>query len=201
MNRREASKLETRNLILGAARKLLLENKGVQCTLRDIAREAGVSAASIVVHFKNKDALLDAALTEDIEQTTAKAVKTMPADGDLAEKLTHIWRAMFKFYDDKRALYRTLLRSTVFETDEKTPFLAMQTESFLDYLQEMIALEKAGGRMAPSVDENILAVSLFSIYFGTLILFYRNPAMTPEQARDQVFAMTQQVLSGLYIKE
>ena len=34
--------------------------------MRGIAREAGVSAASVIVHFKNKTALLEEALYEDI---------------------------------------------------------------------------------------------------------------------------------------
>ncbi len=64
MDRRKASKFETRQLILSAAKKLFLEKGVEQCTMRAIATEAGVSAASVVVHFKNKIGLLEASLYE-----------------------------------------------------------------------------------------------------------------------------------------
>jgi AcrR family transcriptional regulator len=197
MNRREVSKTETRRLIMTAARKLFLEKDVDQCTMRAIAKLAGVSAASVVVHFKNKGALMEAALTEDIERTTAQALATLPAEGDLAQRLTHIWRAMYSFYDANRKLYRVLIRSTVFEPEEDTPFLTWQTLTFFNFLEKMIDDEKAEGRMAPSVDSYILAAALFSQYFGVLIMFYRDPSMTPGMAADLVLAMTRQTLDGL----
>jgi AcrR family transcriptional regulator len=197
MNRREVSKTETRRLIMTAARKLFLEKDMDQCTMRAIAKLAGVSAASVVVHFKNKGALMEAALTEDIERTTAQALATLPAEGDLAQRLTHIWRAMYSFYDANRKLYRVLIRSTVFEPEEDTPFLTWQTLTFFNFLEKMIDDEKVEGRMAPSVDSYILAAALFSQYFGVLIMFYRDASMTPGMAADLVLAMTRQTLDGL----
>lgn len=197
MNRREISKAETRRLIMAAARKLFLEKDVDQCTMRAIAEEAGVSAASVVVHFKNKGALMEAALTEDIERTTAQALATLPDEGDLALRLTHIWQAMYSFYGGNRKLYRVLIRSTVFEPEEDTPFLTWQTITFFNFLEKMIDDEKAAGRMAPSVDSYLLAAALFSQYFGVLIMFYRDPSMTPTMAADLVSAMTRQTLAGL----
>jgi AcrR family transcriptional regulator len=197
MNRREVSKTETRRLIMAAARKLFLEKDVDQCTMRAIAKLAGVSAASVVVHFKNKGALMEAALTEDIERTTAQALATLPAEGNLAQRLTHIWRAMYTFYDANRKLYRVLIRSTVFEPEEDTPFLTWQTITFFNFLEKMIDDERAEGRMAPSVESYLLAAALFSQYFGVLIMFYRDPSMTPGMAADLVLAMTRQTLDGL----
>ncbi len=198
MNRREVSKTETRRLIMAAARNLFLERELDQCTMRAIAKEAGVSAASVVVHFKNKGALMEAALTEDIDRVTAQALATLPATkGDLARRLTHIWRSMYTFYNANRKLYRALIRSTVFEPEADTPFLTSQTITFFDFLEKMIEEEKAAGRMVPSADSYILARVLFSQYFGVLIMFYRNPSMTPEAAADLVQAMTRQTLAGL----
>lgn len=197
MNRRETSKAETRRLILAAARKLFLEKELDQCTMRAIAKEAGVSAASVVVHFKNKGALMEAALTEDIERTTAQALASMPGEQNLAQRLTHIWRAMYTFYDANRKLYRALIRSTVFEPEENTPFLTWQTITFFNLMEQMVDEEKNEGRIARSVDSNILSYSLFSQYFGVLIMFYRDPSMTPAMASDLILAMTQQTLIGL----
>ena len=197
MNRRNVSKTETRRLIMVAARKLFLEKDVDQCTMRAIARQAGVSPASVVVHFKNKGALMEAALTEDIERTTAQALAAMPSEGDLSQRLNFIWRAMYTFYDTNRKLYRVLIRSTVFEPEDDTPFLTWQTITFFNYLEKMIDDEKAQGRMAGTVFRHVLATALFSQYFGTLVMFYRDPSMTPGMAAELVLAMNQQTLAGL----
>ncbi len=197
MNRREVSKSETRRLIMAAARNLFLKRELDQCTMRAIAKEAGVSAASVVVHFKNKGALMEEALTEDIDRVTAEAIATLPDQGDLARRLTHIWQSMYNFYNANRKLYRALIRSTVFEPEVDTPFLTSQTATFFDFLEKMIEEGKAAGRMVPSVDSYILARALFSQYFGALIMFYRDPSMTPEAAANLVQAMTRQTLAGL----
>ncbi len=197
MNRREASKIETRRLIIAAARKLLLGKAVEDCTMRGIAKVAGVSPASVVVHFKNKPALLEAALTEDIDRIVDRAIANQPVHGDLADRLVHIWRAMFTFYHANRNLYRALIRGTVFEPEENTPFLTKQTYLFLDFLEQLIESEKIAGRLPPLVEKDTMAKVLFSLYFGALILFFRSPAMGPAEATDLVAAMTRQTLAGM----
>lgn len=90
-----------------------------------------------------------------------------------------------------------LIRSTVFEPEEETPFLTWQTITFFNFLEKMIDDEKAEGQMAPSVDSYLLAAALFSQYFGVLIMFYRDQSMTPGMAADLVLAMNRQTLAGL----
>jgi AcrR family transcriptional regulator len=201
MNRREASKIKTRQLIIQATRKLLMEKKVEHCTMRSIAREAGVSAASVVVHFKNKQALLEAALTEEIDRTIALAIASLPASGSLVEKLVHIWRAMYIFYDTNRDLYRSLIRSTIFEPEEKTPYIASQLEHFFFFLSQMIEEEKACARISSAVDSTLMAQSLACLYIGVLIMFYRNPGMTPTEAVATVSAMTRQILLGVAVDD
>lgn len=197
MNRRQASKQETRELIMAAARKLFREKDVEKCTMRAIAKEAGVSAASVVVHFKNKGALMDATLTEDIDRTTDEAVATMPPEGDFAERLTHIWRAMYNFYDVNRDLHRVFVRSTVFEPEQETPSLTDQAIRFFNFLEGLIDNEKRAGRMDSGVNTEIMSRVLFSQYFGVLIMFYRDASMTPGEAAELVLAMTRQTLAGL----
>ena len=199
MNRREASKSETRQLILNAAKKLFLEKGVEQCTMRGIAKEAGVSAASVVVHFKNKTALLEMALYEDIERTIAQAVASLPHEAGLLDRLMHIPQAMFSFYDTNRELYRALIRNTVFEPERDNPHLTRQLEQYLQFLGGLIEHEKALGNICPDVDVNIAAASLASLYIGVLISFYRNPKMTPQMALDMLAAMKWQYLTGIMV--
>ncbi|NVM21228.1 MAG: TetR/AcrR family transcriptional regulator [Desulfobacterales bacterium] len=199
MNRREASKFETRQLILNAAKKLFQEKGVEQCTMRGIAKEAGVSAASVVLHFKNKTALLEMALYEDIERTLAQAVASLPPEAGLLDRLMHIPQAMFSFYDTNRELYRALVRKTVFEPEEDYPRLTRQLENHLQFLGGLIEHEKALGNIRPDVDVNIAAASLASLYIGVLIIFFRNPKITPQMALDMLTAMKWQCLTGIKV--
>lgn len=197
MNRREASKTQTRQLILGTAQKLLLEMGVEKCTMRAIAKEAGVSPASVVVHFKNKTALLEASLYEDIENTLSMAYFSMPENGDLLNRLMHIPAAMYAFYDSNRSLYRALIRNTVFEPEDENPLLTQQMNDYLFFLCELIENEKMQGSVRSDIDAHITASSLASLYFGILILFFRNQELTPEMAINMLTGMTSQYLNGI----
>lgn len=199
MNRKQAFKEQTRQLILDAARKLYFEQDVSQCTMRRVAARAGVSAASVVVHFKNKVALMEAALAEDIGRTWEGALKTMPANGLLATRINHIWLTMFTFYDGNRNLYRELLSSTVFSPETDTPAICRDVETFLNFLSTVVENEKTAGRMDKKVDSMVLSMSLFSQYFGVEVMFFRDPAMTPEAAAQMVEMMNRQTLTGLEI--
>ena len=174
--------------------------KGVdQCTMRDIAKEAGVSAASVVVHFKNKTALLELALYEDIDLTLAKAIASFPSEANLSDRLMHIPNSMFYFYNTNRELYRTLIRNTLFEPEEENPHLTRQLDGYLEFLGGQIEHEKEMGSVRSNVDVHIAAASIASLYIGILINFFRNSEMTPDMALDMLASMNQQYLTGIMI--
>ena len=200
MNRREASKAETRNLIIAAARKLLLEGTQTDFTMRRIAKEAGVSAASVVVHFKNKQVLLETTLQDDIDHAIDAAMADLPRQGDLMQQLLHIWRAMFDFYDTNRELYRMMIKNTIFEQETETPYMTQQMNAFMQFVQQMIESEKAAGRLHPSTDCLLLCYCLMSHYFSMLILFFRSPHITPAFAVDLLAKAGNQTLTGALSK-
>ncbi len=197
MNRREASKNETRKLILAAARNLFLTQGVEQCTLREIAKAAGVSAASLVVHFKGKTALMETALYEDIESNISQAIATLPPEGDLYARIMHIWKAMFFFYDQNRDLYRALIRNTAYQPDVESPRLAKQMGDFLGFVIALIEQEKQTGTVRMNVDAKIAAYNFAALYFLALMAFFRDPAMTPQVAVTTLGEMVRQYMDGL----
>ena len=196
MNRREASKAETRKLILNAAQNLFWEKGVEQCTMRGIAEKAGVSPASVVVHFKNKTALLEVALYEYIDKAIAKAMESPPKQ-DLLSRLMHIPEAMFSFYDSNRELYRSLMRHTVFVSEQESPYLTQQVNDYFEWMAGMLEKEKIRGNNKPNVDSMLAATSLFSLYFGVETAFFRNNEMAVETAVASLRGMTVQYLEGI----
>jgi AcrR family transcriptional regulator len=197
MNRREASKNETRQLILRAARRLFAQKGMEESTIRDIAREAGVSPASVVVHFKSKTALLEEALNRDIEGALSKLVASMPEDLELLDRLMHLARGFFRLYDQNRKLYRALIRHTLFEPAGETPNITSVSEFYLRFLSALVEESQVRGFIRPEVDATVAAASLFSLYLGALILLFRMPEMTVEVVAEALAAMTDQYLKGI----
>ena len=201
MNRRETTKLETRRLILAAARNLFRSRDVAGCTMRAIAREAGVSPASVVVHFKNKIALMETALFEDIERAINRAIASLPPAGDFSTRLLHIWRSMFAFYDGNRDLYRVLVSGTMYQPDDASPRIAGQMKGFLKFLEEMIEGEKRQGNLRPDVDAGVAAYNFCALYFFVLIGFFRDPDISPQSAAETLGGMMQQYMQGILPEE
>lgn len=197
MNRREASKRETRQLILKAAH-LLFAQKGMdECTIRDIAKKAGVSPASVMVHFQSKTALLEEALNRDIENALSGLIASMPQDRGLLERLLHLATGFFRLYDTNRNLYRALIRHTIFEPAGETPHMANLSARYIQFLAGMIEEEKSRGLIHPEVDSQVSAGAIFSLYLGALIMLFRQPEMTVETVAAVLAAMTGQYLVGV----
>lgn len=197
MNRRAASKKETRQLILKAARLLFVQKGPEDCTIRDIAKKAGVSPASVVVHFQSKTALLEEALHRDLENALAALIASMPEDQGLLERLMHLATGFFRLYDQNRHLYRALIRHTIFEPVKETPNITNLTDRYIHFLAGMIEAEKSRGLVRPEVDATVAAGAIFFLYLGALALLFREPGMSVEMVAAVLAAMTGQYLEGI----
>jgi len=197
MNRRAASKKETRQLILKAARLLFVQKGPEDCTIRDIARKAGVSPASVVVHFQSKTALLEEALTRDIEKALSALIVSMPEDLELLGRLLHLAHGFLRLYDQNRDLYRALIRHTVLEPAGETPHMTKLSDRYIHFLSGMMEAEKTRGLIRLDVDTSVAAGAIFSLYLGALILLFREPGMTVEMVTAVLAAMTGQYLEGI----
>jgi AcrR family transcriptional regulator len=201
MNRREASKKETRRLIVKVARKLFAQKGMEECTIRDIAKKAGVSPASVVVHFKSKTALLEEVFSTDVGRALSELIATMPKSSDLPDQLMHLARGMLRFYDKNRNLYRALLRFTIFEPTTETPNMSRQSEEYIKFLSRLIEGQKTDGIIRSEVDSTVAAASIFFLYLGALTVLFRMPEMAVETIVDGLASMTDQYLKGIYVNK
>lgn len=197
MSRRETSKKETRQLILKAARRLFAQKGLEDCTIRDIAKSAGVSPASVVVHFQSKTGLLEEALNRDIDQALSALIGSMPENQGLLTRLMYLATGFFRLYDQNRNLYRALIRHTIFEPGKETPNITNTTDRYIHFLAGMIEAEKTRGLVRPEVDTQVAAGAIFFLYLGALVLLFRMPEMTVEMVSESLAAMTGQYLEGI----
>ncbi|MBU1418555.1 MAG: TetR/AcrR family transcriptional regulator [Proteobacteria bacterium] len=197
MSRRDDSKIETRELILVAAQSMFWEKGADRCTIRDIAVEAGVSPATIIVHFKNKTALLEASLHEDIEKAFSKAQATMPVEDGLHAVLVHMVSSMFSFYDRNRELYRILIRDTFYEPDHENPTMMKMLEEKLQLIAIMIEQEKSKGTVRNDAESSLAASSFFFLYIGVLGDLLRDPELSVTAATGRFSVILDQHLTGI----
>lgn len=187
-------------MIVEAARRLFKKKGPEKCTMRDIAKDAGVSPATIVVHFKNKTALLEYTLYDNIELNIKKAIETMPRHEPLLDRFMHVAHLMFRFYAEDREIYRVLIRDTFWEPAGDSPRLADQMERYLVFFAQMIENEKASGRIQAGADALVAASSLFYLYLNILMDFLRTPDMGVDEALNLLKRTAHQHLTGILIQ-
>ncbi|ULN48386.1 TetR/AcrR family transcriptional regulator [Mycolicibacterium goodii] len=103
---------QLRDEILHAAGRLLESSSRDAITLRGIAREAGIAAPSIYVHFADRDAVIDAVVTQAFHVlTTACESAYATAEASGAAKVRAVCAAYVRFASEHPAEYRTLFDS------------------------------------------------------------------------------------------
>ncbi len=119
---------DLRRVLIEAALGMLQEDKGLQFTLREIARRAGVSHAAPYRHFSDKVALLtelaEVGFEKMGEQLTAAIQENLPIE----EQLIAIAKAYIKFGTSNPALYQLMFSA---DAGEKEDERAMATLNIL----------------------------------------------------------------------
>jgi AcrR family transcriptional regulator len=83
--------------IIDAARQVLLSDGYRNFSLRKIAREIGVSATSIYLHFENKDGLIHSLMEEAIERLNTQLEAQIDVSEDPITKLEALAREYVNF--------------------------------------------------------------------------------------------------------
>jgi AcrR family transcriptional regulator len=95
--------------LLAAAKRCLYDKGYTNTTARDIAAASGVSLAAIGYHFGSKDALLNAARIEAIEEWADELGRALATDTDPyatpMERFEAIWTHMIELFDAHRPLW------------------------------------------------------------------------------------------------
>ncbi|MET9859598.1 TetR/AcrR family transcriptional regulator [Streptomyces smyrnaeus] len=102
--------------LLAGARQCLEEKGWARTTVRDITTAAGgVSMAAIGYHFGSREALLNAALIEAIDEWGIRIGRTLASFGESgsspAGRYEAMWTAIIKSFQDDRTLWRATIEA------------------------------------------------------------------------------------------
>ncbi|NMO04480.1 TetR/AcrR family transcriptional regulator [Gordonia sp. TBRC 11910] len=98
----------TRAAVLAAAEELLAHTTPDEVRIEDVAARAGVSAASVYVHFGTKDGLVAATIEHLLEVAAEDLTSAYRAPGPAVDRISGIGRAYLRVLVDHPALTRYL---------------------------------------------------------------------------------------------
>jgi AcrR family transcriptional regulator len=133
LGRRQASIDATSDRILAAARRLLETGPGGALSVGKVAREAGVTRATVYNRFGSRAGLIRA--------LTPAAVSAQPADGDPRETLRQFLSASCARWAASPILFRHL--PAIAAVDQETPRRLAETLGAADALRPGCSLKEA----------------------------------------------------------
>ena len=189
---RAIQKEATGKAVLEAAREEF-ERVGFEvANLRTIAARAGVSAGTVIHHYGDKRGLLHAALFDDLEKTLRRAVSEL-GTGSLETQLSRLTRAVFRYYQQRPKLSRTLLKESLFADEPWAQRFNAQVQGVHGAIVAQVAEASARGELRP-VDGSVLALAYLSFFYFALISWMQGGHGSPVEMVDH---LVHQHLEGL----
>lgn len=104
LTRRAKAKLETRDRVLQAAKRLFIDRGFEAATIRDIATEAGMSTGAVFANFTDKHDLFHAVLNGDVEAHLAMIEGFGNHPGPIEVALSDLFSIGYEVHIDKLPL-------------------------------------------------------------------------------------------------
>ena len=175
---RVAQKEATGHAVLEAAREEF-ERVGFEgANLRTIAQRAGVSAGTVLHHFKDKRELMHAALFHDLQDTLTRVLAS-PGPGPLPRQLKRLTSAVVRYYQARPALSRALLKESLFAEGAWARRFAAQVGEAHAAVARWTEQAVERGELHPGVNGPLFAVAYFSFFYFALISWVQGAHVNP----------------------
>lgn len=190
---RAAQKENTGRAVLEAAREEF-ERVGFEAAnLRAIAARAGVSAGTVIHHFKDKRELLHAALFDDLELTLEKVLAD-PGPGPLEAQLKRLTRGVFRYYQRRPALSRAMLKESLFAEGAWGKRFTAQVGRAHGVVAALATQAIARKELRAGASAPLFAAAWFSFFYFALIGWVQGGRANPAALVER---MVEQHLEGL----
>lgn len=162
ITKREANKIDVHRRILRSSRRLFASHGYDETMMRDIARKADVSKATVYNYFPNKESLLIGTLDDVIDE----AEKAVAAKQDIpaSERL----RIAFETFVLGGMKYPDLTRRIVYLNSTDGSALYGSIGRIYDMFNKLIAEAKEDGEFAPEADSYMIIDMVFGIFLIAL---------------------------------
>lgn len=171
------------DLLLQAAREMILDKGFAATTARDLVNASGTNLASIGYHFGSREALLSQALEELFDEWTEvlAGAAFSEADAPPVERLGLSLQAMVSTLGEHRALIRAFVEALAHA--ERSPDFRKQLRAHYRRARQHVAglVEAALGpdAVAAGADPMVIALFLIAIFDGLAVQSRLAPRDTP----------------------
>jgi AcrR family transcriptional regulator len=176
-----------REELLAGARRSLEEKGWARTTVRDITAAAGgVSMAAIGYHFGSREALLNAALIEAIDEWGTRIGRTLAsfgtADSRPAERYEAMWAAIIRSFQDDRTLWLATIEALVQaeHSDDLRRYLAGSQDQGRRGLAAL--LRSTSEDEVDDATARTLGAVQMALFTGLLTQWLTDPGQAPDAA-------------------
>lgn len=168
-------------------------------SMRDIAREVGISPPALYNHFENKEAIYRAAVSATFEDKFLRLFAILSADKEPLKCLQEFIEAITQEMQEDRSFQRLMQRELLDADEERLAFLggfilAKLQRPFVQLLKEL----------KPGCDADLLSAMIFGMakqYFEMRpVLPYMSPDKADERTASDVSDMMLSVLIPFFQK-
>ncbi len=190
----------TRQHILDASLRLFSERGFARTTVRDIARQAGITDAAIYYHFQSKRELLEALVEDRGFVNSLEGLERVSTDLPLYETMLRMARGAINIMDENREFLRLILLEGLGGDEaatEQYQRLADGWESGLvTVLQRYVGKGELPGDDVQAMARQIIYTILMA-FEDSLLNRHVAPQDTPSQRRDSLAAFVGTALEHL----
>ncbi|MFD7434743.1 TetR/AcrR family transcriptional regulator [Streptomyces sp. NPDC059861] len=184
---------DLRAALLAGAERTLRDRGATALSLRELARETGVSHAAPGRHFKDKQALLDALALTGFERMTRALEAADDPTLAMEERLTALARAYLGFTIDNAELLE-LMYARKHDPDVSEQLAAAVERTITPFLR-LVADAQRRGEIVEGDPERITLHAGATLH--GIAAFTANGSLPPQDALDSVGEVVHHLLHGL----
>lgn len=187
--RRALAKLQTRNKVLAAARKLFSEHGYEGATIRDIAAAAGMSTGAVFANFSDKSDLFRDIMLSDLGKLNSEMREAASRARGVEEAILKVFAAGYAFYKTQMPLARAAF-SVSWAPQDGEAFRSLEPLAEVhQIILEQLNLGVERGELSQEAEVKLRAQMLWDAYLSN----YRHaifegwgPEAMQARARDQI---------------
>ena len=152
--KREQTKLNNEQAILGAAREVFAELGYGATTVRDIIRRTGLASGTFYNYFKSKEEVFEALMDEGMMRIRPRLEEARKRSNTFEEFIRNAYKAYFTYLADDLDHYRVIRRNSgALRVRMDTPVTMQGFEEIKAYIEDDIR----DGTLAPVDSEYLMA--------------------------------------------
>jgi AcrR family transcriptional regulator len=159
----------TRGRLLTAARERVRAGGLEAASSRAITAAAGANLAAITYHFGSKDALVAAALAEEVRSWAAPVIGVLAAPGDPATAMLEAVRLLGDEFDEMRNRAPALLDAVTHAIRTEAPEVRALWQELRGHLARHIAALRDAGAVPGWVEPDAMAALILSVSAGVTV--------------------------------